>query len=95
ARSFTGTLGVTFGWSGIYFTLFAGLLNGRTPGKFLWRIRAVKINGQPFTFMDGFVRQGGYIAGIAMGMLGFAKVLWEPNRQAVQDRIAATVVVEV
>ncbi len=93
-RSLTGALGVTFGWSGVYFTLLTGLLNGRTVGKLIFRIRAVRINGAAFTFFDGFVRQGGYIAGIAMGMLGFAKLLWEPNRQAVQDRIAATVVVE-
>ena len=88
-------LGVTFGWAGIYFTLLAGLLNGRTLGKFIFRIRAVKINGTPFTYFDGFIRQGGYVAGVALGMLGFLKLLWEPNRQAVEDRIAATVVVKV
>lgn len=94
-RTLTGTLGVTFGWSGVYFTLLTGLLNGRTVGKFIFRIRAVKINGSRFSYFDGFVRQGGYIAGVAMGMLGFAKLLWEPNRQAVEDRIASTVVVKV
>jgi hypothetical protein len=40
------------------------------------------------------LRQGGYVAGVAMGMIGFLKVLWEPNRQAVEDRIAGTVVVK-
>lgn len=94
-KSFSGAIGVTFGWSGVYFTLLAGLLNGRTLGKIICRIRAVRINGEAFSFFDGFVRHGGYIAGVAMGTLGFAKILWEPNRQAVQDRIAATVVVEV
>lgn len=94
-RSFTGALGVTFGWTGVYFTLLAGLFNGRTLGKLLLGIRAVKTNGTPFTFFDGFVRQGGYLAGLGMGLLGFAKLLWEPNGQAVQDRIAATVVVKV
>jgi hypothetical protein len=93
ARAFANALGVTFGWSGAYFTLLAGFLNGRTPGKLLLGTRAVKINGLPFTFFDAFVRHGGYVAGVAMGMLGFLKVLWEPNRQAVEDRIAGTVVV--
>ena len=79
----------------MYFTLLTGLLNGRTVGKFLFRIRAANINGSKFSYFDGFVRQGGYIAGVAMGMLGFLKLLWEPNRQAVEDRIAATVVVKV
>ena len=93
SRAFASTLGVTFGWSGVYFTLFAGAASGRTLGKILLRIRAVKTNGQPFTFFDAFVRHGGYVAGVAMGLTGFLRLLWEPNRQAVEDRIAGTVVV--
>ena len=95
ARAFANALGVTFGWSGVYFTLCAGLFGGRTVGKLLLRTRVVKVNGQPFTFFDAFVRQGGYVAGVAMGLLGFAKPLWEPNRQTVEDRIAGTVVIRV
>lgn len=94
ARAFTNALGVTFGWSGVYFTLLGGALGGRTLGKLVFRTRAVKTNGTPFTFFDAFVRHGGYVAGLAMGMLGFLKLLWEPNRQAVEDRIAGTVVVK-
>lgn len=94
-RALANAAGVTFGWSGVYFTLLAGALGGRTLGKLLLRTRAVKTNGLPFTFFDAFVRQGGYVAGVAMGMLGFLKVLWEPNRQAVEDRIAGTVVVKI
>lgn len=90
----TQSIGVGFGWSGVYFTLLTGLLNGRTAGKLLLGIRAAKINGVKFTYFDGFVRQGGYVAGVAMGCIGFLKLLWEPNRQAVEDRIAATVVVK-
>jgi hypothetical protein len=95
ARAFANALGVTFGWSGVYFTLLAGYCNGRSLGKIVLRIRAVKTNGLPFTFFDAFVRNGGYVAGVAMGMMGFLKLLWEPNRQAVEDRIAGTVVVKV
>jgi len=94
ALALTGAIGVTFGWSGVYFTLLTGLLNGRTLGKLLLRIRATKINGTKFTYFDGFIRQGGYVAGVAMGLIGFFKMLWEPNRQTVEDRIAATVVVK-
>ncbi len=93
ARAFTNALGVSFGWSGAYFTLLAGFFSGRTLGKLLFGIRAVKINGQPFTFFDAFIRHGGYVAGIAMGFTGFLKLLWDPNRQAVEDRVASTVVV--
>ncbi len=93
ARAFASTLGVTFGWGGVYFTLAAGALGGRTLGKFVLRIRAAKIDGKPFTFFDGFIRNGGYVAGVAMGFMGFLRLLWEPNRQAVEDKIAGTVVV--
>lgn len=93
ARAFTGALGVTFGWSGLYFTLVAGVWNGRTLGKRLLGTRAVRINGAQLTFFDAFIRSGGYVAGVAMGMIGFLKLLWEPNRQAVEDRIAGTVVI--
>ena len=92
--TFAKALGITFGWSGVYFTLLGGALAGRTPGKLLFRTRAAKINGQPFTFFDAFVRHGGYVAGVAMGMIGFLHVLWEPNRRAVEDRIAGTVVLK-
>jgi hypothetical protein len=94
SRAFASTLGVTFGWSGVYFTLLAGACGGRTLGKLLLRIRAVKTDGMPFTFFDAFVRHGGYVAGVAMGLTGFLRLLWEPNRQAVEDRIAGTVVVK-
>lgn len=92
ARTFTSALGVTFGWSGVYFTLVAGLLGGRSLGKFVLKTRAVRIDGRPFTFFDAFLRHGGYVAGVAMGLTGFLKLLWERNRQAVEDRIAGTVV---
>jgi hypothetical protein len=93
SRAFASTLGVTFGWSGVYFTLLAGWCGGRTLGKMILGTRAVKTNGTPFTFFDAFVRHGGYVAGVAMGLTGFLKLVWEPNRQAVEDRIAGTVVV--
>ena len=93
-RAFVGAMGVTFGWAGFYFTLLTGLTNGRTVGKYALRTRVLKINATPVKFFDAFIRQGGYVAGVAMGMIGFLKLLWDPNRQAVEDRIASTVVVK-
>ncbi|MBL9207192.1 MAG: RDD family protein [Opitutaceae bacterium] len=93
ARGFANALGVTFGWSGVYFTLVAGSFRGRTLGKRLLGIRPVKTNGTDFTFFDAFLRHGGYVAGVAMGLMGFLKILWEPNRQGVEDRIGGTVVI--
>lgn len=94
-RGMIRAMGVTFGWAGVYFTLVAGLTNGRSLGKFAVGTRVLKVNGTPLKFFDAFIRQGGYVAGVAMGLIGFLKLLWEPNRQAVEDRIASTLVVKV
>lgn len=42
---------------------------------------------------DAFGRFGGYAAGLATGLLGFLQVFWDPNRQALHDRVAGTVVI--
>ncbi|MBK8477706.1 MAG: RDD family protein [Opitutaceae bacterium] len=92
ASDFSRTLGLTFGWAGVYFTLCLAWLRGRTLGKFLVGSRVVRLDGRPLTTLDAFTRYGGYAAGLATGMIGFARLLWEPNRQAIQDKIAWTVV---
>lgn len=85
--------GLVFGWGTIYLTLFLALWSGRTPGKKLLGLRVVRLNGQPLGLYMSLERAGGYAAGLATGLLGFAQVLWDPNRQAIHDKIAETVVV--
>ena len=89
---FSRTFGLTFGWAGGYFTLCTAWMRGRTIGKFAVGTRVVKLDGRPLTAMDAFTRYGGYAAGIATGLIGFARLLWDPNRQAIEDKIAWTVV---
>lgn len=89
---FGRTFGLSFGWAGVYFTLLTTWFHGRTPGKWLLRIRVVRLDGKPLHAMDAFIRQGGYAAGLATGMIGFARLLWDANRQAIEDKIAWTVV---
>lgn len=86
-------LGLGLGWLGIYFTASLALWRGRTPGKRLLGIRVVRIDGDPLTTWDAFSRFGGYAASVLTGLLGFAQLLWDPNRQALHDRIAGTVVI--
>ncbi len=90
---FSRTLGLTFGWAGVYFTLVPTLARGRTVGKFLFGTRVVLLDGRRLNAMDAFTRYGGYAAGVATGLIGFARLLWDPNRQAIEDKIAWTVVV--
>jgi len=86
-------LGLGFGWAAVYFTLFSLLWRGQTPGKKVCNIRVVALNGEPLGLLDCFGRYGGYGAGFATGLLGFLQVYWDPNRQAIQDKISATVVI--
>ena len=77
-----------------YMVLLESLWSGQTVGKRLFGLRVVELTGKPLTLMTSFGRYGGYAAGMATGGLGFAQVLWDANRQAVQDKLAHTVVVD-
>jgi hypothetical protein len=86
-------VGIEFGWSALYFTLLPVIWRGRTPGKRLLRVRIVRLDGKPLGWWAALNRFGGYAASIFTGLLGFFEMFWDDNRQAMQDRIAATVVV--
>jgi hypothetical protein len=86
-------IGIGFGWAGLYFTLFLAFWKGRTPGKRLMGVRVVRLDGKPIGLWVAFNRFGGYAASIFTGLLGFFEMFWDRNRQALHDRIAATVVV--
>lgn len=85
--------GLLFGWGTVYLTLFLALWGGRTPGKKLLGMRVVRLNGSPIGLFLALERAGGYAAGFATGLLGFAQILWDPNRQGIHDKIAETVVI--
>ncbi len=86
--------GLRFGWVGIYFIICLPLFSGQTLGKRLLSLRVVRLNNKPIGIWYSFERFGGYAAGIATGLLGFIQVFWDPNRQAIHDKIAGTVVID-
>ncbi|MEX2466483.1 MAG: RDD family protein [Gemmatimonadota bacterium] len=86
-------LGFGFGWATLYMTVTLSWWKGQTIGKRLAGIRVVRLDGEPITWWTAFERAGGYAAGFATGLLGFAQVYWDANRQAIHDRIVGTVVV--
>jgi hypothetical protein len=86
-------LGLGLGWGALYFTVMLTWWKGQTPGKRLLGLRVVRLNGKPITWWYAFERYGGYAAGFATGLLGFAQVYWDANRQATHDKIAGTVVI--
>ncbi|MBD3584292.1 RDD family protein [Salinimonas sp. HHU 13199] len=87
-------LGIGFGWAALYFTAVTVWMNGQTPGKWMLRLKVIKLDGTPMTLWQSFGRYGGYGAGLATGLLGFMQIFWEPNRQAIQDKISETLVIQ-
>jgi hypothetical protein len=87
-----------FSWGAFFvgwFTVWALATRGRSPGKALFRLRVIRLDGRPLRPWDCFSRAGGYGASAATLMLGFLEAVWHPNRQAIHDKIAGTVVVRV
>lgn len=87
-------LGLRFGWAIAYFSLLPFWWKGQTMGKRLFGLRVVHLAGKPMGVMDCFGRYGGYAAGLATGGIGLLQALWDPNRQAVEDKLAHTVVID-
>ncbi len=87
-------LGLGFSWATFYFTVLTSFYGGQTLGKKALGIKVLQLDGTPLTLWDSFGRYGGYGAGLATGLLGFFQVYWDQNRQAIHDKIASTVVID-
>lgn len=87
-------LGLGFGWAAVYFSVFTARWRGQTPGKRLLGIRVIKLDGGHLNLWESFGRYGGYGAGFATGLLGFIQIYWDRNRQAIQDKISETLVID-
>jgi len=94
AQGIVADLGLSFGWAAFYFSVFGTWLDGQTPGKRLFGIKVLRVDGDRLGLWESFGRYGGYSAGLATGLLGFLQVYWDPNRQAIHDKISETVVVD-
>jgi uncharacterized RDD family membrane protein YckC len=84
-----------FSWGAaftVWFTFWTRIGRGRTLGKSLFGLRVARLDGGPLRWWDAFGRAGGYSASTATLLLGFIEAYWHPNRQAMHDRIAGTVV---
>lgn len=93
-RTWADEVGLGLGWAIAYFSLLPVWCKGQTLGKRLFGLRIVELTGKPLTPLLAFKRYGGYAAGMATGLFGFLQVLWDPNRQAIQDKTAHTVVID-
>lgn len=80
-------------WLALYFTLSVYLLNGRTVGKFVCRIRIVSLVHQKINLWHSFERALGYGASALEGGFGFLQYFIRDDRRTVHDRIAETIVI--
>jgi hypothetical protein len=87
-------LGLGLGWAAFYFSIFTAWSKGQTPGKKLLGMQVIKLDNTPLNLWESFGRYGGYAAGLATGLMGFLQVFWDPNRQAIQDKISETLVID-
>ncbi len=87
-------MGLSLGWVGLYFITTIAFFKGQTLGKKLLKIRVVRLNNKPVGLFFAFERFGGYAAGFATGLIGFFQIYWDANRQAIHDKIASTVVID-
>ncbi|GAB3024082.1 RDD family protein [Bowmanella dokdonensis] len=93
AGSLADDLGIGFGWAAFYFSVFTAWWHGQTPGKKLLGLKVIRLDGRTLNLWESFGRYGGYGAGLATGLLGFLQIYWDPNRQAIQDKISETLVI--
>ncbi|MBB2487952.1 RDD family protein [Mitsuaria sp. WAJ17] len=89
-----GEVGLRFSLAIVYFTLLPVLWPGQTLGKRLMGLQVAELSGKPMTLMRSFSRYGGYLASMGTGGMGFAQLVWDANRQALQDKAAHTVVLD-
>lgn len=82
-----------FGTAALYFTLLTAGSRLGTFGKRIFRIRVVRLDGQPLSYWESLDRFGGYLAGVGTFGIGFLDLWRDPNRRLAHDRISNTVVV--
>ena len=78
----------------LYYGLFNYFGNGRTPGKWMARTRAVSLTHPRMGLWQSLERSLGYGAAVLEGGLGFLQYFWSENRMCAQDRLAETIVVD-
>jgi uncharacterized RDD family membrane protein YckC len=83
------------GWFVVEAAYFVGFWSaaGVTPGMRVLRLRVVTRSGGPLSVPRAILRYAGLLLAIAPLFAGFLPVLFDARRRALQDFIAATVVV--
>ena len=85
-------------YSLIFIVLYFGLCTywgrGKTPGKWLMKIRVVSLAHEHISLWHAIERALGYGASALELGFGFLQYFIHPNKQTVHDRIAETIVIQ-
>jgi uncharacterized RDD family membrane protein YckC len=76
----------------LYFTLFVGS-RGQTPGKMLFGLRIVRVNGQEMTYGRACLRSLCWILSLLLFSVGFLMIAFTRQKQGLHDMLAGTYVV--
>jgi hypothetical protein len=82
------------GWVAFYFSIFTAWWKGQTLVKKLLGVKVIELDNCPLNLWESFGCYGGYAAGLATGLMEFLRVFWDPNRQAIYDKIFETLVID-
>lgn len=89
----SGFINIVINWG--YAVYFIGS-SGATLGKRVMHLKVVKTNGSSVTYGDALMREllGKLVSLLTLG-IGYLWVLWDPQKQALHDKIANTYVMKV
>jgi uncharacterized RDD family membrane protein YckC len=76
----------------LYFAVFWSLI-GYTPGKYVVKLRVVRVDGLRLGFWRSVLRAVCYYLSALLLFLGFVWIIFDKNRQGLHDKIANTVVI--
>jgi uncharacterized RDD family membrane protein YckC len=76
----------------VYFTFFVGSC-GQSPGKMLFRLKVVRVDGQEMTYGRALVRSLCWILSLLPFGLGFLMIAWTRHKRALHDMLAGTSVI--
>jgi uncharacterized RDD family membrane protein YckC len=80
-------------WFVLYFGIALYFGKGKSPGKWLMRIRVVSLVHPHLSLWHSVERALGYGASLLEGGFGFFQYFLHPNCRTVHDRIAETIVI--
>lgn len=76
----------------LYFTLFVGS-RGQTPGKILFGLRIVPVNGTQMTYGRACLRSLSWMLSLLLFSVGFLMIAFTRQKQGLHDMLAGTYVI--